>query len=310
MPDTSAEQRFFRQLGGTAEPQLSDSALQELAEAEAENDDVQPVVESRVDPEPKPDSAPEDTTPFVPQRMLSSHDTHPLVLDALLLRVFGPDWLGWEPEALAQELRRVTRQELSGINWQQIQAVKTCHLVDSPWRTWEVFAVVCQALNNCIPNFRTLQVPTVAQVLCALDIMGRIDNHLLSDEVEQFIAATFVEEGVHYLPPPADVAQEWLSRPVYRCTVCGRVDRDDSNDMCDSCGAPQDKLQRELTRDPEPIRIRYEECLQDRAGHSELQETPVDIQAARLLVAHDYVVFRRAQLQQQVKELNRVQLFD
>jgi len=32
MPDTSAEQRFFRQLGGTAEPQLSDSALQELAE--------------------------------------------------------------------------------------------------------------------------------------------------------------------------------------------------------------------------------------------------------------------------------------
>jgi len=161
--------------------------------------------------------------------------------------------------------------------------------------------VVLQALNNNIPSFHTMQKPTVAQIMMALDVMGKIDTQTLSEEVEMFIAAAFLDEGVYYLPPPVNVAQDWASRPRYRCRKCGRIDRDDDNDVCDSCGAPDSELTKELERDHRPVEARYRKCVSLGDDRDELQETVVDVQVAKLLVARDYVLYRQRQLSEQLR---------
>ena len=131
--------------------------------------------------------------------------------------------------------------------------------------------------------------------------MAKIDMQTLSDEVEMFIAAAFLDDGVYYLPPPANVAQDWASRPQYRCRRCGKIDRDDENDVCDSCGAPDTELVRELGLDYRPVMQRYDQCVLLGDEHDVLQETVIDVQVAKLLVAREYVLYRQQQLAEQLK---------
>ncbi len=281
---TVLEERFYRQLQDAEEEKPVVEAAEEPAE-EQDSEDTEPQVH-----------------PFTASNFLAHHDAHPLLLDFVIINKYGTDWLDWEPETLAAELKDDFRQpSISSLNWQQIQAVKTCHLTPSPWKAWDVFVVVCAALNNNIPNFHTMQKPTVAQVMAALDMMGKIDSHALSEEVEMFIAAAFLDEGVYYLPPPANVAQEWASRPQYRCRECGRIDRDDDNAVCDHCGAPESELVKEFERDHRPVEARYNQCVILGDDRDELQETVVDVQVAKLLVARDYVLYRQRQLEEQLK---------
>lgn len=283
MPNPILEERFYDQLRDAEESK--------------------PVVEAY----PKEDKPPEEDpsggpAPFTAQNFLVHHDTHPLVLDIVLLDEYGTEWLEWEAETLYTEIKDDFRQpSISALNWQQIQAVKTCHVTPSPWKEWEVFAVVCQALNNNIPNFHTMQKPTIAQVMVAIDIMGKIDEHSFSEDLEKFVAACFLDEGVYYLPPPANFGQDWAAEPRYRCTKCGKVDRDDENDICDSCGAPESFLQKEYARDWRPVKARYDEINAQGEDHDVLQENVVDVQVAKLLVARDYVLYRRQQLEEQLK---------
>lgn len=284
---TVLEDRFYRQLQDAEEEKPVVESSEELAEEE----------DGSVDEELQPH-------PLTATNFLSHHDTHPLLLSLVILDRYGTDWLDWEAETLAAELKDDFRQSsISALNWQQIQAVRTCHVTPSPWKAWEVFCVVLQALNNNIPSFHTMQKPTVAQIMAALDIMGKIDTHTLSEEVEMFIAAAFLDEGVFYLPPPANVAQEWASRPRYRCRKCGRIDRDDDNDVCDSCGAPDSELEKELERDHRPVEAQYNKCLLLGDDRDELQETVVDVQVAKLLVARDYVLYRQRQLSEQLRAI-------
>jgi len=277
---------------------------QQLQDAEEEK----PIEEVEPPADPKPDNVENDKSgDMTVSNFLAHHDTHPLVLDAACLKAFQTDWLWWEPEIIHSELRRVFGQStISTLNWQQIQACKTCHVVPTPWKEWEVFNTVIMALNNNIPDFHTMQKPSIAQVMVGLDIMSRIDSRqMFSEEVEKFIAAVFLEDGVYFMPPPADFAQEWASRPEYRCRRCGRIDRDDMNDMCDSCGAPDSELERQLAFDPAPVMARYNECV--RLGNDRedmLEETIIDVQTAKLLLAREYMLFRRQQLEDQLKVVN------
>lgn len=282
MPIPALEERFFSQLQDAEQqrPVVEEEPKEEVAEKEHKG----------------------DYAPFAAHNFLAHHDTHPLVLDAMLLDRYGVDWLDWEPETIVEELKDDFRQpSISALNWQQIQAVKTCHLTPAPWKAWDVFVVVCAALNNNIPNFHTLVKPTIAQVMVSLDIMAKIDDQPFSEEMAQFIAACFLDEGVYFLPPPTDFAQTWASNPRYRCTKCGKVDRDDENSICDSCGAPETYLEKEYELDWRPVKSRYDQIIAQGEDHDVLQETVEDVQVAKLLVARDYVMYRRQQLAEQLK---------
>jgi len=238
---------------------------------------------------------------FSRNNFLVHHDTHPLTLILLCIERMGTDWMDWEPDVLRSELLRTFRQpSIYTGNWEMVQAGRTCLLTVSPWKAWEVFVLVCHAFNNNIPDFQNLQRPTPAQIAACVDTMHRLGSHEFSNDVERFIAAVFLDESIDYLPPLLSFAQEWVSSPMYRCRRCGKVDHDDDNGVCDSCGAPDTELEKGNVNDPEPVRKRYEAVLALGEDRPELQETPEDVQTAKLLLVKEYVEYRRRQLEEQL----------
>lgn len=240
--------------------------------------------------------------PFSRKNSFIHHDAHPLLLDLLLLRAFGAEWLAWEAETLWAEVQRVFKQPpLPVHNRNKVQAVRTAHIVDSPWVDWETFVVVAQSLNNNIPNFQVLHKPTPAQIMNAVNILNKVRTVTFSDEVQKFIAACFLDDGVYYLPKPVRFAQDEAAMLRYRCTNCGNMDRDDSNDHCDVCGAPEKALRKESKFDWVSVARRYGQVVSQGEERDELQETVEDVQVAKLLVAREYLDHRDDQFRQQTR---------
>lgn len=234
--------------------------------------------------EPKKDPRPA----FSPAAAFQRRDTHPLVLDVLLLSKYGPEWLAWEPETLWHEIEQDFRVTPSVYARNKINALKTTHVVDTPWTEWEVFNQVALALTDVIPDFRVLQKPSPAQVISAVEVMGKIRPLPFSEEVGRYVAACFLSESIYYLPPPVAFAQPYAEMPRYRCRRCGNVDTDTDNAVCDSCGAPQEMLERTKRYDPEAVEKRYTEVMKERSTSGDwsiLQENVEDVQVAKLLQA-------------------------
>ena len=131
------------------------------------------------------------------QNLFRNPDTHPLVLDLVLLKRYGHEWLEWEPESLEVILPADIHTSVSDANFSKINACKTLHLVDQFWQRWEVFVWCTMALNGVPPDFHVMQVPTFAQCLVAVDIANRIreDVHF-SSEVYHFIYSTLRHDGM------------------------------------------------------------------------------------------------------------------
>lgn len=267
--------------------------------------DVSTEDEEPEEEEEQPQGSDPSGTPVRKRNVFTHHDTHPLLLDMILLQKYGPIWLTWEAETIWDEIADDFKQNVSTSNASKIQAVRTCHLVETPWKAWEAFTPVAQAFNNNIPDFRSLQKPTPAQVIYAVTLMNIVKKEEFSIEVSRYIAACFLDENIYLLPPPVDFAQDDAKRMRYRCKKCGRIDVDEDNQMCDSCGAPQSQLVREPTWDPAPVEKRYNEIIKQGKDHDVLQETVVDVQVAQLLVAKNYVEFRNQQLREQAKAVDR-----
>jgi hypothetical protein len=269
-----------------------------------EDDTAHPVLDIEQEP-----SVPESVEPtqFNSNNIFNYIDTHPILLDVILFRKYGITWLGWEPETIWSEIMDDFRQKSISIHTRnKIQAIRTCHVISTPWEAWETFTVVCQAFNNNVPNFRVFQRPTIAQIMNTVFIMSKIAAHKFTDEVANFIAICFLDEGVYYLPPPVNFAQEFATRVQYRCRKCGKIDLDTENDMCDLCGAPEDMLEKTLTYDPTPVRTKYIERLNN--SELPLNENVVDIQVAKLIFGRIYTHFRNKQLKQQLEVISNVQI--
>lgn len=133
-------------------------------------------------------------------------DAHPLVLDLMLIRKWGPEWLLLEPETLQlivpEEFKTTA---LSDLNLSKLQACKTLHATSTFWERWEVFDWVTVALNGEYPDFEVMQVPTIAQCLISIDIANRIRNDVKwSTEMTTFLATLQQHEGILMSLPPMD----------------------------------------------------------------------------------------------------------
>ena len=133
-------------------------------------------------------------------------DAHPIVLDLLLLRAYGPDWLLWEAETLQHLVPQDFKtQVFSDLNISKVQALKTLHLVDTYWQQWEVFLWCTMPFNAEFPNFEVMQIPTLAQCLVSIDIANRVrDDVQWSPEVSGYLEAVYRHDGVLLPLPPAD----------------------------------------------------------------------------------------------------------
>ena len=141
------------------------------------------------------------------KRNLFTHpDVHPIVLDLMLLKLYGADWLEWEPETLELMVPKDTgTPEISGLAMSKIMACKTLHMVDTFWTQWEVFVWCTMPFNNLYPEFDVLQVPTVSQCLVSVDIANRIRQDVpWSEEVKRFIATVYRHDGIFCTIEPTE----------------------------------------------------------------------------------------------------------
>lgn len=257
-------------------------------------------------------------------RFFSFHDAHPVALTLVLMEKFGSEWLEWEPDTLKREILTTFRAtSVSEHNWQKIQAVRVLTSTMGYWLEWHIFEKIIQALNNNVPRFDITQRCTMPQLMAGVDIANTIRRETYGEEIQRYVSACALDEGVVYLPTPLDFAQRTLSEPVYVCKVCGNVDTDDFDGRCDFCtarflddhplntkpavGVPANagiNVEHSLKRDPKLIEARFLELKEKGPDVLKLDEDKTeDVQAAKLMVAYNYMQLRNHQLADQLEEL-------
>ena len=155
-------------------------------------------------PPPPPEMG---TKPISKRSFLAHHDAHPFALDVMMLKAFGPTCYARDASTVWSELSRLYSTTISELNKNKIEAVRTLHLADTPWRRWEVFEKVIQTLNNNIPRFDTMQKCSIPQLCNGVKIMNMIRRERFRGDVPEYVAAVFMDDGVSFCPSPLDFAR-------------------------------------------------------------------------------------------------------
>jgi len=135
----------------------------------------------------------------------TNKNTHPLILNLLLLKEFKKEYLAWEPETCWVEIGRTWGTTISEINRNKIQAIRTCHVSDQPYELWEVFEKVAMGLLGLPPRFDLIQKSTPHRASVALEIFGHIrEDKDISKEVYKYVAACMLDYGMVYGPGPLE----------------------------------------------------------------------------------------------------------
>ncbi len=267
---------------------------------------------------------PDFGTPISIRNLFTHQDTHPVVIDFALLKTFGPVWFSWETPTLYQEIQKTFSTQISEHSRSKIQAVKTIHVSDSVWTSWQVFEKVVQALNGNIPKWEFMQAPSLDQLFAGLDIIEALRHETFSDEVKAYMAAAVLQEDVFFVPPPLSFIQTEIAHPRYVCEDCGSEESALFHDgLCTVCTQKMDperglsmtadpeliaqgrgkNLKLVLKFDPDPIQARWDQVSHQPTEKVELEENQVDVQVAKLLLARDYMNIRRRQLAEQIVAL-------
>lgn len=131
--------------------------------------------------------------------------SHPVVLDLVLLKKYGPEWYGWETETLQHHIPQEFGHEISELVLSKVQAVRTLHMVDFYWQQWEIFCWCTMPLNGVFPDFEVMQVPTVAQCMVSVDIANQLrDDVEWGSEVKAYLEVVHRHDGIFVPQAPLD----------------------------------------------------------------------------------------------------------
>lgn len=248
-----------------------------------------------------------ESAPITKANMWRHPNAHPLALALVLLDRYGESFFEWDPLPLKLTLER-DGISLSNSVWTKIQSVRPLFTSPSPWRQWQIFHWVCLGLAGHSPNFVYLEIPEPGHLGAGFDMMRSVDpKRETSDEVDKFIAASFRNDGIPYIPDPLSFAQRELEVPRITCKRCGAIHRDDNDVRCVTCGSKKslEPVPYEYAASRDAVKALYEEHRSaplEKAVES-LPDTPVGLAAHRLLVQWDYVSRVRAQLVDQLRML-------
>ena len=130
-------------------------------------------------------------------------ETHPLLLDLVLLKGYGPEWLEWEPETVKEVITRDFGAAPSDTNMNKLQAVKTLHVVDTFWQDWTVFCWVAKALSGVPPDTQVMQVPTVEEAMIAVDTANKVREDInFSQELKDYLENVHLFDGIFVSQEP------------------------------------------------------------------------------------------------------------
>lgn len=214
--------------------------------------------------------------PISLKNFFAHHDMHPLAADALLIKTFGADFFVWEPETIWHEIYTRFGTLISHHNRNKVQALRTIHNTDRPWKEWVVFEKVIMALTNNIPVFPIMQKPTLSQLFAGCDMIKTLRDEKYSDEVAKYVSAVAKDDGVIYCPPPIDFADYIFQEEVLESQVAQEYDKIVSGEDLDV-----DKF----------------------------DETPVGVQLTRLVVALGYMLSMQQRAKEQLSLVKQSDMF-
>lgn len=131
-------------------------------------------------------------------------DVHPILLMRDLTRLYGQEWLSWEPETIWSEVAEDERLStpIPRENRDKVMAVRTAIKSDFPWKRFEVFENVAHAFTGMVPRFDVMQPLEPYQAAFAIDVLHKIHPGIdLDDDVLGYLAALLLEDGISWGPP-------------------------------------------------------------------------------------------------------------
>lgn len=231
--------------------------------------------------------------------LFSNHDSHPTVIYEVLDNTFGPEWLVWDRAALWTEIEKEFNISISELSKAKIQALRTLQVTTSFWEGWDIFSPVVQALNNRIPNFAVDHKPSTAQLFNAVDIASEVREYDYNREVLLYMTAVLKDEGIYYVIEPLSFLNRTLNEGDKECLACHQKGISAEEVWCPMCNSA-DLLQVDDSI-TEFTRNRVDDIVNDR--YDTIEENETDILGAKLKVAKEYLDFRRAQKNLQMRLL-------
>jgi hypothetical protein len=185
--------------------------------------------------------------------LFTREDTQALVLGKACLKLFGTEFLEWEPKTVYESLASRGFGQVTRSNANKINSFRVAYNTLLPWVDWESFEKVGHGLLGSDPNFELREPLEVAECMHTVKTLNRIRVIDYSYDVRAYIVSCAKNEELEYLPDSLEFCMPLLCPPMYRCLDCGNTDTDDLDDgKCDVCvgryedGVPSDKPPEEL----------------------------------------------------------------
>lgn len=146
-------------------------------------------------------AAPRLEPPETLAQLVANPEAHPLVLNVLMLKTYGPEYLLWSMPAVERGLEAFG--DAHDVNVAKLMAAQLCHTTDGPWKRWEQFTVVASAFTDILPDFEVMQVLDPIQISIAVGIMNTLEDRPdWSEEVRLYIATSYSYHQVMLPTPP------------------------------------------------------------------------------------------------------------
>lgn len=269
-------------------------------------------------------------------KQLFIQNSHPISLFLAAENMMGEkypdeDWKVWDAEVIAKEINSFIRpNKLTQENFNKLMAMKSLYTTDAVWEHWNLFLGVVQALNSLPLDKETLNITShpLPFLYNAVEIMNLTRKQEFSIEIKRFCAGIFLHENVHYCVEPLGFAQIYVAQPMYHCNNCGK---DGSalppfQFVCEDCGGVYNKdkafnfkpqeispettnVEVTISYPITEIKARFDEVknqLDTTEGEIHLEETEVDIQVGKLILAKEYTGHQFLQLAPEVEAFNQL----
>lgn len=199
-------------------------------------------------------------------------DVHPLKLVAMLDDFFGGEWRDWEPETIRASLAKEAGAEPGDVVMDKVMAVKIAlRRPDVFFDRWQGFEKIAVSLNDRQPAMTATEELDPEEMSNAVTVVKKLaGDGDFSAEVEAYVAARLFDSGLVVAPPQLSFADAKLATLV----------RDD-----------------ELRK---KVILAYAQAVKSDSDIPE-SDDPVDIQVARLIRNHVYVLDRLSQGREQLR---------
>jgi len=141
---------------------------------------------------------------------LQQEETRATCCAALLVDMYGTDWLDWDPDSLRLSLQQDLEFKPPRMTVDKCLAVQVIMTTDQLYRSPEAFVTLMQPLNLRPATFR-MELPSLADAAwglteCKLLLGEDYDPQLFSDDVCRFAGIILQSAGAMNPMPPLDFA--------------------------------------------------------------------------------------------------------